>query len=401
MAETTDHGEAARRVSSEAIDSRVDEAWLRPGGILLHIGARKTGSTALQSALASIRPELLELGILYPGRAISHNPACKHFWRQTSDKPWLELVDEVRLRSDRAVISSENLEKATPESVERIVLDLRPGAVQVVFSLRPLTQLLPSQWQNTVRLGGREPYGSWLDHSLRVAEMNRRKVWLRHDETVSRWSDVVGRENVLVVALGPQSLTVTDSFERIMGLRDGLLPEVRKNRSLTADGSEFLRLRNEAVHKSTVDEASFRWWPPELAAAVDRRVPGADESRLVLPHEFLDRVLSLQRTMIDNIVAGGVQVMGDLEEFTEPAAATKSAQHARTASDPSSATCIDLVGAELMADLQAGLWESYRDAERQRRKAERNRVDRVPARRLLREIQDRATSRLGIRHRAK
>ena len=44
--------------------------------ILLHLGFHKTGTTALQSAFAASRPQLLEHGVLYPGRRRSHHPAA-------------------------------------------------------------------------------------------------------------------------------------------------------------------------------------------------------------------------------------------------------------------------------------------------------------------------------------
>jgi hypothetical protein len=42
-------------------------------GILLHVGPHKTGTTAIQGALAVARPQLLAHGILYPGRRVEHN----------------------------------------------------------------------------------------------------------------------------------------------------------------------------------------------------------------------------------------------------------------------------------------------------------------------------------------
>ena len=42
---------------------------LPPQAVLLHIGPHKTGTTAVQSALASARPRLKTAGVLYPGRA--------------------------------------------------------------------------------------------------------------------------------------------------------------------------------------------------------------------------------------------------------------------------------------------------------------------------------------------
>jgi hypothetical protein len=49
---------------------------LPEGAVLVHVGFHKTGTTALQSAFASTRPELLAAGVLYPGELRSHHRAA-------------------------------------------------------------------------------------------------------------------------------------------------------------------------------------------------------------------------------------------------------------------------------------------------------------------------------------
>ena len=41
--------------------------------MLLHIGVHKTGTTAIQAALADARPELKAAGVAYPGKAAAHH----------------------------------------------------------------------------------------------------------------------------------------------------------------------------------------------------------------------------------------------------------------------------------------------------------------------------------------
>ena len=50
--------------------------WLPPDGILLHIGAHKAGTTALQYSLAHARPRLVAQGVSYPGTTEAHHRAA-------------------------------------------------------------------------------------------------------------------------------------------------------------------------------------------------------------------------------------------------------------------------------------------------------------------------------------
>ena len=50
---------------------------LPEGSVLLHIGPHKTGTTAIQGALAAARAELAEHGVTYPGHAGAHHAEAR------------------------------------------------------------------------------------------------------------------------------------------------------------------------------------------------------------------------------------------------------------------------------------------------------------------------------------
>jgi hypothetical protein len=55
--------------------------------VLLHVGVHKTGTTAIQAALANARPELVKSGVLYPGkRQAQHRSAMAATGRQWGGK---------------------------------------------------------------------------------------------------------------------------------------------------------------------------------------------------------------------------------------------------------------------------------------------------------------------------
>ena len=94
--------------------------------MLVHIGPYKTGTTAIQSRLHAHRPALAEHGVTYPG---TYHRQMRPSWALLgrsrvgeADVPageWDAMVEEVRARPGRVVISSEDFSSArrsTPPS---------------------------------------------------------------------------------------------------------------------------------------------------------------------------------------------------------------------------------------------------------------------------------------------
>ena len=65
---------------------------------------------------------------------------------------WEALARDVRRADDRRVIlSSEFLAHARPDAIRRVVDDLGRDRVQVAVTLRPLSRILPSMWQQNIK----------------------------------------------------------------------------------------------------------------------------------------------------------------------------------------------------------------------------------------------------------
>src|SRR5690606_8281919 len=139
--------------------------------VVLHIGPHKTGTSAIQAALAAARPELAAFGVAYPGRGVSHNLEARSALDiptrvgKPHPKPdlWPAFAREVASQRGRVVVSSENFDNADPAEAEQIVAALGGERVHVLVTLRSLPALLPSAYQQTVK--GRNPlsYESWLE----------------------------------------------------------------------------------------------------------------------------------------------------------------------------------------------------------------------------------------------
>ena len=248
---------------------------LEPGTRLLHIGPHKTGTTAIQGALHLARERLAAEGVVYPGRgrqplwpilAVTGQPALLGGPRPEISY-WDNLVREVRAAGDqRVVLSSEFFAEADDATARRVIADLGGARVHVVVTLRSLTRILPSQWQQYLQNGFHFRYLEWLEGILSDPPRTPTPgFWRRHrhDELVTRWAAENGPENLTVIVLDESDrLMLLRVFESMLGLPGGfLVPEERAaNRSLTVGGGRTRPAAQRGIQ------------PPGLAAPQLRQV---------------------------------------------------------------------------------------------------------------------------------
>ena len=145
------------------------------GGVLLHVGVHKTGTTAIQAALADARSDLLEHSVRYPGKLQAQHRAALALlgrpWGWNSrggsvmDRRHFDaLVRRTQKYDGRVAISSEFFCEA-PEDKALETIDALGGRdrVTVVVTLRNLGKLLPSSWQQYLKYGLTTAYEKWLE----------------------------------------------------------------------------------------------------------------------------------------------------------------------------------------------------------------------------------------------
>jgi hypothetical protein len=305
---------------------------LEPGTRLLHIGPHKTGTTAIQGALHLARERLAAEGVVYPGRgrqplwpilAVTGQPALLGGPRPEISY-WDNLVREIRAAGDqRVVLSSEFFAEADDATARRVIADLGGARVHVVVTLRSLTRILPSQWQQYLQNGFHFRYLEWLEGILNDPPRTPTPgFWRRHrhDALVTRWAAENGPENLTVIVLDESDrLMLLRVFESMLGLPGGFLvpEETAANRSLTAAETELVRLLNE--------EFSRRDWPNRNYARFMRygavehmktsRQPSPHEPRIVTPAWALARAGQISAEMAARIEALGVNIVGDLSSL--------------------------------------------------------------------------------------
>ncbi|WP_310961462.1 hypothetical protein [Nocardioides terrisoli] len=318
---------------------------------VIHIGPHKTGTTTVQSAFHHNRDAIAERGIHYVGPRLQPTQAVKAMTgvgssgqtREDGKREWAELADKARHSGARdIVISSEFLCEADDDVARQIVADLGgPADTRVVITLRPLASIFPSQWQQFVQSSTTMALDEWteavLDHAEQPTTVGL--FWRRHqhDELVRRWAAIVGPENVTVIVLDSRDKgQIIREFARLLDLPEDLLTPVSEvtNRSLTWEEAEAIRAFN--IEFAEINARRAENGRPKLPLNVDerlaawrhvkRRTPEPDEHRITLPATAAERVAALSNSIVDNIVASGAQLVGDIDLLRQvPADANEAA----------------------------------------------------------------------------
>ena len=335
---------------------------IAPGELLLHVGLHKTGTTALQVALADARADLESHQVRYPGEGTFQHRAAlagagrRYGWqnngaREVPKKYWDELVAQSAF-DGRTVVSSEFLDDIDETTARRMIDDLGgPSRVRVVITLRSIGAILPSAWQQRLKAGYTSPYPQFLKLVFADEQTPKaRKFWFRHDQVaqVQRWAGLVGigRTYAVIIPDGDRR-AIFSAFEGLLGLPGGLLADRKiaiQNRSMTAQEAEFVRLLNKDVAGDlTWDEYTRTVRRGLVLSMVEQRRPAADEPRIVTPGWAADKAADYGRRFAEGVAASGVTVIGDPEELAKRPASGKSKRPESLSMDAAVAATAGLV----------------------------------------------------------
>jgi hypothetical protein len=311
-----------------------DAEAIPPGGVLLHIGVHKTGTTAIQAAFADARPDLKSAGVTYPGKLQAQHRAAL----AVLGRPWGwntrggsvmdrshfdKLARRAKAASGRVAISSEFFCEAPGDVASEVVRDLGGDNVRVVVTLRNLGRLLPSSWQQYLKYGLTTPYERWLTDVFAGPGESKNMTptfWKRHDhgDVLRRWSAAVGPQNVTVLVLEDVDRSAQfRAFAQMLDVPPEILVsrmDLTSNRSMTAAEAELLVRLNKKVKKALEWNDYVRYVRRGVALGmVEGREPGPDEPRLHTPDWALDAAAERGSAAVDTIRSLGVNVLGDLD----------------------------------------------------------------------------------------
>jgi len=315
------------------------EMLLPPGTRLLHIGPHKTGTTALQVALAKARTELESQGVRYlwggvrqtnanlAAQALAGKPS-----RKFSDEiavplwHWENLLEKVRTSEGlRIMVSGEEFCNISDAAISNAIQAFGHDRTKILVTLRPLEKILSSQWQQYIQFGAvTEGFEAWLKQVLAPTVTDRliQEFWVRHrhDHLVARWGKAVGMENVICLALNPRDHGLLfRSVEGLLGLRESTLVDDGRliNRSITAPEAEAIRSMYGRLQDLGLSDLSrhirYMVSPSELIKR--NRVP-VGEAKIELPKWALERAREISAEMAQNIARSGARIIGNINDLT-------------------------------------------------------------------------------------
>ncbi|QUT04377.1 hypothetical protein KFK14_15040 [Sphingobium phenoxybenzoativorans] len=234
--------------------------------IVIHIGGGKTGTTAIQRYLASIRNKLMPEGLLYPAAAggsdgKGHDVFGKAF---IDDLPFYmkppantetelhALREEIgNSPASTVLISSEQLELANPTKVREFFDAFRrPLSFKILYFVRSQDELAESEYNQLVKL--RRYHGSFSDFASRHFNGNFYQI-------ASAWRSVFGPRAVKCQVYDPNA---GDAVTRLFTMAGLSLPETEtppQNRS-TNSSLGFL-----ALTAMRIAGRRGKAFPPDLA----------------------------------------------------------------------------------------------------------------------------------------
>jgi hypothetical protein len=296
------------------------------GGLLLHIGPQKTGSTSIQESLHNAREELVGHGVFYPGPFPRQVEAG---WAILGGSPlgrteprmeaWHELVEELRASTlSRRILSNEDLSRGDDAVVERIVTDLGVDNIQLLYVARRFDQLLPSHWQERLKARMTLSYEGFLRAVLEgdPTTWEWRLMWECQlpDKVLASWGRFVPPERTTVIVLDGDHELLPRTFEQLLNLPTGLLvaPDQVLNRSYTFPEAEALRSINRMAAQEGWTNRHYLELIRRGVASDWTNSPRPDDAVPIpgLPAWALDLVHDLADRQADALLDSGCRLVG-------------------------------------------------------------------------------------------
>ncbi len=303
---------------------------MSPRPLYVHVGASKTGTSALQRGLFGSAEELArqDIGLPLTSRYEHVELALRPLgWATASgfvDPVRPELLDRLRerlqrVRGERALLTCEDLCEADPGRIG-VLQDLFADAgfaPRVVITLRGLASTIPSEWQQFLKHRITLDYATFLERVRDRKGPWARHFWTRQDAVAmcERWSAVVGADQVDVVVTPPRSRDpegLYRMFGAVVGFDPAAMqwPESDVNASWGMVEAEVYRRLNEVLgdrlpRYEQAYQPAVRW--PLIRGALPR---GAS-ARIPLPPEHLPWVVETAEEQARWLRESGIRVHGE------------------------------------------------------------------------------------------
>lgn len=306
--------------------------------LIVHAGFHKTGTTALQSAFFANINALVKFDINYPqvgGKA--HHKAIYSLMGKTwgwedrggvtaTDKKWKNLLKQVGKIKKTALISSEFLCELNEEQITKFRKELNVADTHIYFTIRPLLKIIPSAYQQHLKIGIKSDYEKWLHSILDEPGVSTitPSFWVRHThaKVISKWIAEFGADRVsLIVVDEAQPDVMYDTFSELLGLPAKFLKKQENqdsNRSLSLNEITLLNRINRQFPKrrSWHDYETFIR-NGAIKYLTNKVEPAQDDLRLLTPQWAVDKAKEISANSVADIKKLGIRIIGDLESFED------------------------------------------------------------------------------------
>ncbi len=266
--------------------------------IILHVGAHKTGTTYIQKVFDNNHKKLAEKGILYPKRWLGnlwghHELVFKI--RRNETENLTKVFEELKEKYNTIIISSENFEDFNKNQFLTLKNILGEDVeLQVVFFIRRLPKILPSQWQEHIKHGSFQTLPSFL---LENVAFPFNSNLLNYNLRLDRIASVFGKESLKIVAydnLIDQNIDIATYFSnQFIGQDLDLSIENKKvNVSLTPELIEIIRLLNLKLYtKTSVKSLHARYY---LLSLLEKGILNIDDLLEMMKEYKISEILDDQ-----------------------------------------------------------------------------------------------------------
>ena len=299
--------------------------------VFLHVGLPKSGTSYLQKLLAANKPRLKrDAGLLFPGKkwhqqVLAVRDVRDMGRRRAANGQWAQLVGEIAAWPGDSVISMEWLCAADEPHIRRMVEDLAPATIEVVFTARDVARTLPAAWQEFMQNRYTWTWDEFLEGVTSAEPLENepgRVYWSQQDlpGLVGRWSAVVSPERTHVVTLphpGAEPDILWQRMAQVFGIEAGgyVVDGLGGNESLGLESAELMRRLNPLTRDAGLNRTSYH---QIFKHALAKRVLAkrkAEESRLALPAAHHEWARATAARQIETLRSSGVHVVGDLADL--------------------------------------------------------------------------------------
>ena len=303
---------------------------MSPRPLYLHVGASKTGTSALQRGLFDSVPALADqgIGVPLPSRQDHIRQVLRPLgWVTASGfvrgvrREQLDALTPLLRRTggERLLMTCEDLCEVDASRASALVevAEAADLEVRVVLSVRGLASVIPSEWQQFLKHRMTLDYPTFLQRLRTRNGRWGRHFWQRQDVTAicDRWRGAVGADRLDVVvtpdrSTDPEGLYRT--FGQVVGFDPASLawPERNVNASWGYVEAEVYRRVNESLGdrlpRYERDYQPALRWP-----LVQGVLPRSASARIPLPPDHLEWVADVAREHVARLRDSRVRVHGD------------------------------------------------------------------------------------------